>query len=145
MALSAAYVGFLALCLAAPSPEDLEKELGRLEGTWKFTSIQADGTKLADDVVRGARLRIAGKRFTFRVDKELHDGIINVDPTQKPKTIDVTFTSGIDKGKSALGIYELSGDQFRVCIGIVGKERPKEFKSTPKSGHVLEMMIRDKP
>src|SRR5260370_3005290 len=134
----AVYAGWLALCLVAPSAEDLEKELARLEGTWRFTMIQADGTKLADEVVRDARIRMAGKGCTFRVDKELHDGIINVDPTQKPRTINVTFTSGPDKGKTALGIYELSGNQFKVCMGVAGAERPKEFASTPKSGHVLE-------
>jgi uncharacterized protein (TIGR03067 family) len=68
-----------------------------------------------------------------------------VHPSAHPKTIDVTFTEGPEKGKSSYGIYELEGDTYRVCIGLTGKPRPTDFASTPGSGHVLEVLKREKP
>jgi hypothetical protein len=34
-------------------------------------------------------------------------------------------------------IYELDGDAFRDCIGLEGKERPKEFTAKQGTGYVL--------
>jgi uncharacterized protein (TIGR03067 family) len=68
-----------------------------------------------------------------------------VDVAKKPKTIDITFTEGPEKGKTIVGIYELEGDTYKVCINVNGKERPKEFAAKAGSGHGLEVLKREKP
>jgi uncharacterized protein (TIGR03067 family) len=134
--------GFL---LAADSKQAIEKELKKMQGTWRFVSIKSDGKDLEEEVVKGARLTITERRFLFRVGPDVHSGIIDLDTTKKPKTIDVTFTSGADKGKVTLGIYELKDDALKVCMGVAGATRPSNFASRPGSRHVLEVMKRDKP
>jgi len=59
------------------------------------------------------------------------------DPTQKPKTIDFTPTTGDAKDKLHLGIYQLGENARKLCFAPPGKERPTEFSSEPGSGHIL--------
>jgi len=52
---------------------------------------------------------------------------------------------GPDKGKTLLGIYELSDDAYKVCFAAPGKDRPTEFNSKEGSGNRLIVMKREKP
>jgi uncharacterized protein (TIGR03067 family) len=62
-----------------------------------------------------------------------------------PKAIDYKQTSeGEDKGKGALGIYEVVGDRLKVCAVPDGKERPTEFSSKPGSGHYFRVYKRER-
>ena len=54
-------------------------------------------------------------------------------------------TEGPGKGKTMLGIYELTGDTYKVCFALPGGERPKEFASKPGSKTMLIVMKREKP
>lgn len=134
-----------ALLVGADKRQDaLQQEYAKFQGTWRFVSIEAEGAKSEEADFKDARLIIKGNTFQMPAGPERVAGTFKLDPTQKPKTIDVTFADGPEKGKTALGIYELTGDTYKVCIGLVGKERPKEFVSKPGSGHVLETLQRDK-
>jgi uncharacterized protein (TIGR03067 family) len=62
----------------------------------------------------------------------------SVDPIAEPKTIDVTFTGGPEEGKTSKGIFELEGDTSKGCVGLAGRERPKEFASTLDALQVLK-------
>lgn len=133
------------LLLAADAPNgEVRKELDRFQGTWKFVSLEAEGKKVPEADFRTARLVLEGNKFTFTDDHGTYHGTFAVDLKQKPKAIDVTFTDGPDEGKTCLGVYELEGDTYKVCIGLVGKDRPQEFASRPGSGHVLEVLRREK-
>lgn len=133
-------------CLMAADPkEDAAKELRGLEGQWQFVAITSEGKDIPKDVVKAARLTIEGHRFTLRLNTQTHTGIINLNPAVHPKTIDVTYNSGPERGKKALGIYEVRADALKVCMGVVGAERPTKFVSKPRSGHVLEVLVKEKP
>ncbi len=71
--------------------------------------------------------------------REDHEGIIKFDPTQTTKTVDCLLLSGTGKGKTGLGIYELNGDDLRICWAITGlKEgRPTEFSDRPDENQAL--------
>jgi uncharacterized protein (TIGR03067 family) len=43
--------------------------------------------------------------------------------------MDITSTEGANKGKTFLAIYELNGDNLRICYNLTGKVRPTEFKT----------------
>jgi len=72
-------------------------------------------------------------------DQEFDSSTIKLDPSHKPKTITIpTFLGGEpSKGVTLIGIYELKGDEFKVCVQGVEtaklkereKERPKAFDS----------------
>jgi uncharacterized protein (TIGR03067 family) len=134
---------------AQPAGKDKEtairEELARFEGSWRFDSVELEGKAEAIEAFKGIRLVLKGDHFTMAIPNASHEGTYTVDPTARPKTIDVTFTDGPEKGKTSYGIYELEGDTYKVCIGLTGKPRPTEFASKPGSGHVLEVLKREKP
>ena len=49
---------------------------------------------------------------------------------------------GDKKGDIMQGIYALDGDSLKICLDTEGQERPKEFKTAPKSGHLLYVLKR---
>jgi uncharacterized protein (TIGR03067 family) len=57
-------------------------------------------------------------------------GTCKLDPSAKPKALDITGTEGPNEGKTILAIYERDGDTLRVCYDLSGKDRPKEFKTS---------------
>jgi uncharacterized protein (TIGR03067 family) len=99
-----------------------------------------------DDALEGAVRVVEGDKFTIKVgDKAMRAATMKLDPSKKPKWIDITFTDGPEKGKTRLGIYMLDGDTHKICYGDLGKERPTEFVSKPGTGHRLVVFKRAKP
>jgi uncharacterized protein (TIGR03067 family) len=146
IALSILAAGFLVA--AAPAPDDaVKKEMAKLEGTWSVTALTNDGKKGKDEDIRKIRVILKGDNYTAKVgDMVVEGGTWTIDPTRKPKSIDATATSGDDKGKKSLGIYELDGDTLKMCFGPAGKdERPKEFESKEGSKYEMGVYKRDKP
>ena len=143
---SVLFVVVAGLLVAADQPKEeaVKKELDRFKGTWKIVSLEMNGQKTPAEGFEKARLILKGDQFKMTMGEESFRGTFQVDPTQKPKTIEVTFTEGPDKGKTCQGIYELKGDTYKVCIGMPGNERPKEFATKKDSGHVLEVFERVK-
>jgi uncharacterized protein (TIGR03067 family) len=136
--------GIVLLLAAGDADDAVKKELARFEGTWKFVSIESEKEKISEEALKHPRLKIMGDKFNVTEDENnSYGGTFKVDPTKKPKTIDVTFTTGPEKGKTSLGIYELEGDNYKVCIDPEGKSRPAEFAVKPGSGFYLEVLKRE--
>jgi uncharacterized protein (TIGR03067 family) len=133
------------LFLAAESAKDDAKdELKKFEGTWVMVSGEEGGQKLPDDVIKSAKLTIMGDKHTVKAGKNTLVGTHAVNPTKKPKTIDSTDTEGPFKNSTILGIYEVNGDQFKVCFAKPGDERPKEFSTKIGTGSMLHVWKREK-
>jgi uncharacterized protein (TIGR03067 family) len=132
------------LLAADDAKDEVKKELARFEGTWKYVSIEMEKMKVSEDVLKGPRMKITGDKFTVTDENASFSGTFKVDPTKKPKTIDVTFTDGPKKGKTYMGIYEMEGDIYKACVDPEGKPRPTEFAIKPGSGHVLIIHKREK-
>ena len=123
----------------------LEKEYARFEGTWRFVSLEVEGMKVPEEAIKDARLFVKGKDFTMKDKVNTYRGTLTIDPGKKPKTIDLKFTEGPEKGNTSYGIYELSGDELKICLTITSKDRPTEFAAKAKSGHGLETLMREDP
>ena len=123
----------------------IEAELKRFEGTWKFASMEFDGKSIPEEVTKASRLILKEDRFSSESGPRKVRGVFEVDPTVSPKTIEVTFVEGSTPGETLLGIYELEGDTYKVCMGTKGKPRPKAFVSTPGTGDGLQVLKREKP
>jgi uncharacterized protein (TIGR03067 family) len=124
--------------------DDTKKDIERLEGTWKFISVEANGMKLPQDQFKDSFLVIKGNDFTATMAGNTSKGTYKIDASKKPKTLDIAFTEGAEKGTSMQGIYEIEGDVYKVCFNLSGKGRPKEFSSKPDNGNVLEILHREK-
>src|SRR5262249_34011226 len=143
------------LLVAADAPKEKEKdkeeavkkELKKLDGTWKVTGGKENGKALQEDFVKALELIIKDGTYSFRAnDVELEQGKLKPDLSKKPKQLDIEITAGNDKDKTQVGIYELDGDTFKLCVARPGeKERPKEFDAKEDSNHTLFELKREKP
>jgi uncharacterized protein (TIGR03067 family) len=122
------------------------KEMKKLAGTWQAFSYALDGKEAPAADLKKVKLIIKadGKATVESDGKPILQATVKIDPAREPRTIDLTFTEGGLKGKTALGIYELKGDTFRLCRAGPGKGRPTKFSSKPGSGHALMAYKREK-
>ena len=93
------------------------------------------------------KLEITGIKYNLTQESSAvlgHKGTQILDPSKQPKATDVTVTEGPDKGKTFLGIYELTADDFKVCFAAPGKARPTEFTAKEGSGQLLQLWRREK-
>lgn len=144
-------LGILVLAVMGASGDDtanedaIKKDRKRIEGTWKIVSFVINGNSSTDDAGKMIVVNGADGSWNLTVDgQEIVQGTTTIDPSRKPKTIDITPTTGDDKGKIYLGIYEVADDTRKLCFAPTGKPRPTEFTSAAGSDHVLVMFERVK-
>jgi uncharacterized protein (TIGR03067 family) len=127
--------------------EAIKKDRKRIEGIWRAVVLVVNGNKFSEENAKALTV-VNGADGTWSVrdrGKEISKGTSTIDPTKKPKTIDFTPTTGDDKGRQYLGIYELGEKTRRLCFAPAGQGRPTEFSSTPGSEHILVTFEREKP
>jgi uncharacterized protein (TIGR03067 family) len=137
----------LALLLLAPAAllraDDAPKGDKDLDGDWEVVSAIQDG-KEQPPPDRKQLVSVMGEKIVFKDGDETHTGALKLDPTKTPRTFDLTPDDGPEKGKTTRGIYEIKGDEMRVCHGDAGADRPKEFASKQGSGLALVTLKRAK-
>ena len=119
-------------------------QLREMEGTWEFIDLEVDGTAAPQAALQNSRMLIDGDRFRMESPEANYEGIFTIDVEQKPHRIDIEFIEGPEAGNWSYGIYEVAGDNFKICIGLTGVARPLDFKTSKGSGHALENLRRVK-
>ena len=109
----------------------MKTDIEMLQGVWKVLSLEIEGRTISGATLGGATIAIQGHQFTSVGMGAHYGGIIEVDATHNPNTFNMNFTSGPEKGNVNLGIYELNGDSWRICLATRGTTRPQEFVATP--------------
>jgi uncharacterized protein (TIGR03067 family) len=141
------FVGILSRAADGDAKQEaVAKDLRAFKGTWRLSSKEEDGKKFSEEEIKDliATSDGSGKVSVRRGDKVINEGTVKLDPTKKPKTIDVTFTEGERKGTTAVGIYEIGSDAFQVCMVRPGDERPADFSARAGSGRILIVYKREK-
>ena len=130
----------LGLFLGADAPkDDGKKDKEKLQG--KAVTAERRGESKEDE--EDHRLIFDGDKFRIkRGDQTIIQGTFKVDPSKKPKEIDMEITedqNGEHKGKTAPGIFALDGDTLRTCDNApdLARARPAAFAAKSGSGHVL--------
>jgi uncharacterized protein (TIGR03067 family) len=137
-------IAIVGLVIGADNKEDAaKKDLQRLEGDWVMVSGEQEGEKLPEQMIKESRLTMKGNTHTVKFGEETMKGTHKLDPTKKPKTIDAQH-EGSSKDQTMLGIYELKGDEFKVCFSAPGKDRPTEFTSKSGTGQFVHVWKRQK-
>jgi uncharacterized protein (TIGR03067 family) len=128
--------GFLGI---ANAQDDAKKELDKFQGKWKAEKLIFGGQEAPAEAAAKFAITCKGDEF-IPVDSPTDVATIKVDPSAKPKTIDLT-----EKNKKvSLGIYELDGDTMKLCFAEPGTERPKAFESAKDSKVIYVVLKREK-
>jgi uncharacterized protein (TIGR03067 family) len=86
---------------------------------------------------------VTGDHVVWKRDGKSFAGTkIVLDPTSKPKTIDVIPDGGRYMGEHVLGIYRFDDESLTICMASPGKPRPADFKADKGSGCTLRVFRR---
>jgi uncharacterized protein (TIGR03067 family) len=104
-----------------------------LQGKWKLTEVEKDGKshKVKVETTEYFEIMFKGTKVTarFKEGTPEQEGTYKLLADTKPKAIDFTPTTGDEKGKTVQGIYEIKGNQLKLCVAVPGTKRPKKFES----------------
>jgi len=136
---------FLTVAIAAKARGTDPVQTKDLLGLWTCVSATIDGKPLAQDTAKELRLTLTADRYkTERGEQVLFDSSYKLDTAKSPAQIDMIGTEGDLKGKAALGILKLDGENLTMCYVMPGKDRPMAFESQPGSGAFLVIWKRTK-
>ena len=139
----------IGLLLAADAPTDAKKkDLDKLQGTWTASTIEYNGEKVLGGVVKELKVVVEGDTLTVKGEdeevKKYGKATLKIDPATTPKVVDVSITTGDEKGTTFEAIYAVEKDEWKLCLKPFGKERPAKFESKADSGDVLIVFQREK-
>lgn len=126
---------------AAPkeNKEDaIRRDLQQLRGTWIAVDIQHDGQK--ENPTGGLKWVIQDEKYENWVgNKKMETWKLTIDPTKRPKTIGAAFVGG---SRRLTGIYEVDGDNLKVCYDITGNGHPKDFTAPQGARRIVYIFRR---
>jgi uncharacterized protein (TIGR03067 family) len=130
-----------ALALPVSGGDALKKavaeDLKQLKGRWELVSAIIEGEKKALPTLRRKRrLIIQGDKFT----QFLRDGgrsSFKIDPTRRPKVIYFHFLDGPFGGLNSWAIYDVNGDELRLCGSTGDEHLPNAFATAKDDGKIL--------
>jgi uncharacterized protein (TIGR03067 family) len=116
------------------------------DGVWKPIAGVLGGAPLPDAALKAITLKITGTNYNVTVTGEGADrGTCTLHPSKSPKRMTITGTSGPNRGKTFLAIYEMKDEgSLRVCYDLSGTDFPKEFQSPKGTKHYLADYRRQK-
>src|SRR5262245_23708003 len=113
-----------------PAPSAKQTDQERIQGAWKIESIVFDGKKESD--TDKITIIFNGNKMSIRVTPEHRDvSPFKLDETKSPKSLDIGDPA--KKGDLLPGIYELNGDELKICFAKGSETRPTAFESKPGS------------
>jgi len=124
-------------------PDPVKEELKKLEGTWKYVSMEMRGKARLEKEFMGSTIVIKGDSMVVERDGKStgEEAKMTIDPTKKPKTMDVVVAGKPDDAVLfSPAIYELDGDTLRICAG--SEEPPEEFKTTAETGNLQVIVLK---
>ncbi len=135
---------------ANPKPED---DLASLQGNWKPLQCEYEGVpQMPADVMKQVTVVFDKAEYHLYFVDKTKDGQpkvlrlalanIGLDSTTSPKSMTFEFAEGPFKGQKRHGIYEIAGNQLKMCYGPVDKAKPTVFKANANSGFFMETWAR---
>jgi len=112
-------------------------DINHLQGEWQATRVEVDGSPLPSEDAANIVVTVKDTAYTALINERSDRGKFTIDPSKKPKQMDIQPDAGPDQGKKLLAIYEVGPDTLRVCYAPEGTERPTAFSTTENSGRLL--------
>lgn len=134
--------------VVARSPYGLSEDAAKdsLLGVWVARSMESDGKQVPAEHVKRMRFTFAADKLLVRgnfSDGREEECAFRIDAKRSPKHLD--FTPPKEK-KPVLAIYEVKGDDLRICLRHASSDagRPTEFATKEGSRLVLMVFNRQK-
>ena len=133
------------LVVAAPAPTEKEnKDDEKIQGNWTVVSREFIGKKTPEPELKALKVIIKDGTITMDDGKQKEKIPYKLDPSKKPKTIDLANT-GIEGKETTLAIYELDGDTLKICWSEKDTEhRPTKFAGDEGSAQTMIVFKREK-
>jgi uncharacterized protein (TIGR03067 family) len=131
----------LSLALSAGAGQE-NRDLEKLQGTWKVLAANEAGKTLPPSRVKASRLVVTGNTMKVHEPEKVREMTFVLRPTKEPAEIDMAISQNKGKGDTAAGIYLLEGDLLKICFALPGKARPTNFTPAPGSGEMLFVLKR---
>jgi uncharacterized protein (TIGR03067 family) len=127
----------LSLCLVLtpvlPRAVGVSANKDDLQGKWILIEVEKAGEshKVKPKSTEFFQLEFKANQVTTIFNGSPSEkGTYKTDTSKKPRTIDFMPTTGDDKGKTLLGIYEVKGGKLKLCVAEPEvKKRPTKFES----------------
>lgn len=120
----------------------MKTDLDLIQGVWNITSLEMEGQQMPGMVPGQAVLKVKGDRFTTSGMGAVYEGTVVLGGSARLRQIDMTFDAGPEKGNINYGIYQLTGDNWKICVNTLGGARPASFKTKAGSGCATETLTR---
>jgi uncharacterized protein (TIGR03067 family) len=122
------------LLAGEPVTDAAREEMKKLEGTWEPVALESGGQRATPGELKeingSEKLTIKDGKTAVCYGTKCYEAVVTVDPTKNPKTIDMVVTEGKLKGLTSLAIYDVHGDELKICYDVEQERvRPKEFTS----------------
>lgn len=118
-----------------------------LQGTWDVVSLTVNGKDVPADELKGLQVVLTKTTMALTSpDKDKRrEFTLRVDAAKKPAHFDTVALDGPFKGQTNPGIYQLDGDDLKLCVpNDKTDQRPKEFSSPEGKKLVLLLLKRAK-
>jgi uncharacterized protein (TIGR03067 family) len=142
------FLGLTGWFLAGSRARPAEPAKGKddLSGTWTLVKAVRNGKPEPARKIKDVKVVInKGALHFLTAGKKSPTARFTLDPAGDPPAIDLVPTSGGFKDKAMPGIYELMGDDLKLCFAVPGKKRPRKFDSPTDSGNLFLVLRRAKP
>ncbi len=121
-------------------------DLARLQGTWNLVAMEAEGHAAAPEDFAGRTSHYDGNRLTLKSNGEARRrGIVTLDESRTPKAMNTWDLDGPYEDETLPGIYELDGDNLKLCFARPGEKRPSKFTTSSGTGFLFFVFKRSKP
>jgi len=116
-----------------------------LQGLWHAVELQANGQVAPAEATKAFQVEFKGERIVFNPATEACKHTFAVNPSAKPKAMDLMAGDGPKKGpKLPCAIYKLEGDKLTICLDKEGTagSRPTEFRTAAGDGFAMIVLER---
>jgi uncharacterized protein (TIGR03067 family) len=126
-------------------PDASARDLEAMQGAWTMVSFEVNGNAVSEAQTRTGRLVVKGDKYAPTLGGRKTTLTMVLDASKTPRTMDLTFEDGPNRGQTVKGIFKIEGDRLTVCRGLGSDTvRPVEFSTGAESGLSLVVWRRTK-
>lgn len=120
------------LCLVCSSTIKVAAQSNKLNGNWKPTRLEIDGSALPPETFEKQKLIISDSNYTF-IAESVDKGIA----IYKDGKMDIYGKDGVNKGNHFTAIYKFENELLLICYNLTGDKYPEAFETKGKPTYFL--------